>query len=122
GTLTSNGERRPCVCRSPLQLGADRRPVARRVSRRPPESDKPRVMGKELTTYERVLVTGTSGFIAGHLAGALVTRGYRVMGVDIVDPPRPVPHVRYLRGDLRDPEVIAGCLHEFAPDVVLHLA
>jgi len=72
--------------------------------------------------YERVLVTGTSGFIGGHLAVALTREGYRVLGLDLSDPARPVPSVRYVRCDIRDRDSLVTHVREFAPDAVLHLA
>ncbi len=35
---------------------------------------------------QRVLVTGTAGFIGSHLSEALIGRGYEVAGVDNFDP------------------------------------
>src|SRR5438093_5369741 len=74
------------------------------------------------TPYEKVLVTGASGFIGGHLAAALVAHGHRVFGVDVLDPARPVMHVDYVRCDIREATGIARCIREFTPDAVLHLA
>lgn len=74
------------------------------------------------TPSEKVLVTGASGFIGGHLAAALVAHGHRVLGVDVLDPARPVMHVDYVRCDIREATVIARCMREFTPDAVLHLA
>src|SRR6266849_2379062 len=72
--------------------------------------------------YERVLVTGTSGFIASHLAAALARRGYRVLGLDLVDPPRPLPGVEYVCCDIREPDPVVRRVTAFAPEAVLHLA
>src|SRR5881296_2089582 len=41
---------------------------------------------REVRTMKRVLVTGAGGFIGHHLVNSLVTRGYRVRGVDIKHP------------------------------------
>lgn len=70
----------------------------------------------------RVLVTGTSGFIAGHLAESLVRRGDAVLGLDCIDPSRPVPGVRYVRADLREADAVRDAVRAYAPDAVLHLA
>jgi nucleoside-diphosphate-sugar epimerase len=70
----------------------------------------------------RVLVTGTSGFIASHLAAALVRRGYRMLNLDRVDPPRPLSGVEYVRCDIREPDRVVGIVRQFAPVAVLHLA
>src|SRR5262245_7316194 len=72
--------------------------------------------------YARILVTGSSGFIGEHLARALLARGYRVLGVDIADPPRTIPRLEFVRGDLRDRQVAATVIRQFLPQAVLHLA
>jgi nucleoside-diphosphate-sugar epimerase len=72
--------------------------------------------------YKRVVVTGTSGFIAGHLAAALIARGYEVLGLDLTDPRDPVDGVRYVRCDLREGDAVATQLKALAPQAVLHLA
>jgi len=56
---------------------------------------------------KRVLVTGASGFIGGHLVRRLKAEGYWVRGVDIkrhdfVEPPAD----EFIIGDLRDPVVV----------------
>ena len=70
----------------------------------------------------RTLVTGTSGFIAGHLARRLVAAGHEVVGVDIAAPRRPVEGWRDVRLDLRDDAGVARLVAEARPEVVFHLA
>ncbi len=70
----------------------------------------------------RVLVTGTSGFIAGHLARRLVAAGHEVTGVDIAEPRRSVEGWRDVRLDLRDDAGVARVVAEAKPEVVYHLA
>ena len=70
----------------------------------------------------RALVTGTSGFIAGHLARRLVAAGHEVVGVDIAAPRRPVEGWRDVRLDLRDDAGVARLVAEARPEVVFHLA
>lgn len=79
---------------------------------------------------ERVLVTGGAGFIGSHLVDALLDRGAEVTVLDNLDPQvhgpnRETPehlsrHARFIRGDVRDPETLWGCLSR--ADVVFHLA
>ena len=70
----------------------------------------------------RTLVTGTSGFIAGHLARRLVAEGHEVVGVDIAAPRRPVEGWRDVRLDLRDDAGVARLVAQARPEVVFHLA
>ena len=79
----------------------------------------------------RVLVTGHTGFKGGWLSLWLAARGALVHGF-AVDPPtdpsfhaacRLAPQLQHdRRGDLRDPEAVAGCLADAEPEVVFHLA
>jgi UDP-glucose 4-epimerase len=73
-------------------------------------------------TPERVLVTGSSGFIGGYVVEELLSRGYDVVGVDNHSKYGKVPksyddHQRYrlIEGDARDPalliDALAGCDH-----------
>jgi nucleoside-diphosphate-sugar epimerase len=81
-----------------------------------------------------VLVTGCAGFIASHLAEALLQRGLDVIGVDNFDPYYSVelkrlnidslkqhPHFHFLEGDISN-ENILGDVFKNDIDVVYHLA
>jgi len=65
----------------------------------------------------RVLVTGGAGFIGSHLVTRLLSDGYEVRVLDSLDPQvhegqplRLDPEAELVRGDVRDPEVVRGCL------------
>ena len=73
-------------------------------------------------TPERVLVTGSSGFIGGYVVEELLRRGYDVVGVDNHSKYGTVsksyddhPKYRFIEGDARDPgllvDALAGCDH-----------
>ena len=70
----------------------------------------------------RLLVTGSSGFIAGHLVRRLAASGHEVTGVDIAAPRRPLEGWRDVRLDLRDDAGVARMVAEVRPEVVFHLA
>jgi nucleoside-diphosphate-sugar epimerase len=69
----------------------------------------------------RILVTGSAGFIGGHLVRRLVEDGHGVVGLDR----RPSPAVagaEMVRMDLLDVAGTRDVLSRLSPDVVLHLA
>lgn len=70
----------------------------------------------------RVLVTGSSGFIGGHLIRALVAAGHQVTGLDVRVPVEATAGVRHFTCDIRERAAVLDTLAEAAPEVVLHLA
>ena len=77
---------------------------------------------RDCVTLPRALVTGTSGFIASHLAELLASRGYQVMGLDN----RPASHrpqgIELVTCDLLDARRLLDTVRHFRPEVVYHLA
>lgn len=67
----------------------------------------------------RVLLTGSSGFIGGHLVEVLRERGHVVVGVDRERPQGPEPD-DFVHGDLLDDGILDGVLR--GVDCVFHLA
>jgi GlcNAc-P-P-Und epimerase len=70
----------------------------------------------------KVLVTGSSGFIGGHLAVALALRGDQVLGLDIRTPAGRQAGVEFHQVDLLDASGLRKAIQSFAPEVILHLA
>ena len=74
----------------------------------------------------RALVTGGAGFIGGHIADRLVDDGWRVRVLDDFSSGREEnlaqcrDRIELLRGDLRDPELVARGVRE--AEVVFHQA
>ncbi len=82
-----------------------------------------------------ILVTGTAGFIGFHVAGALLRRGRRVVGVDNFNPYYAVAlkeaRSQILRndagfveerGDIADLDFVASIAHRHKPCLICHLA
>jgi GlcNAc-P-P-Und epimerase len=71
----------------------------------------------------RVLVTGCSGFMGGHLMKSLASDGYEALGIDI-RPPRSGAMLgwSFAECDLLDAMKLRSTVSDFAPDVVVHLA
>ena len=70
----------------------------------------------------RILLTGASGYLGEVLASHLITMPQveHVTGIDILDPPRPLPaSIEFVRMDIRSPE-LASLMSRH--DVVVHLA
>src|SRR5262249_12358302 len=74
---------------------------------------------------QKVLVSGSAGFIGGYVVGELLDRGYEVVGLDNFSKYGKVaksydghPHYRLVEGDARDAglmtELLAGCDHFIA--------
>ncbi len=67
----------------------------------------------------RVLVTGSAGFIGGYVVEELLSRGYRVTGIDNYSKYGPVtksydshPDYRFVEGDVRDVDLLEGLLED----------
>lgn len=72
-----------------------------------------------MLSEKRVLITGSSGFIARHLALELLDRGTEVFGVDR----SPAPDGSALfQVDLLDPAATRQLIEEMRPDYIFHLA
>jgi dTDP-alpha-D-glucuronic acid decarboxylase len=75
----------------------------------------------------RVLVTGGAGFIGSHLVDRLVRDGAEVTVLDRLPPEQArhleaaLPRIRYLEGDIRDPDAVRQAF-EPRPDLVYHMA
>jgi nucleoside-diphosphate-sugar epimerase len=73
-------------------------------------------------SMRRVLVTGTSGFIASHLAETLLRNGAQVLGLDKRPAVYPLPGARLVVCDLLDRPTLTRVVSEFRPDTIFHLA
>ncbi|MAG40247.1 hypothetical protein CMI41_04750 [Candidatus Pacearchaeota archaeon] len=79
--------------------------------------------------FKKALVTGSAGFIGGHLTDSLLKEGYQVMGVDNMYSGLESTmdlHISYENFipkyyDITD-ENIEGVFRDFNPDIVFHLA
>ena len=69
-----------------------------------------------------ILVTGGSGFLGVALVRQLVKEGYDPRVLDINEPKEPEleKDIEYVKGDIRDPEVLARVCR--GVDTVFHLA
>jgi nucleoside-diphosphate-sugar epimerase len=75
-----------------------------------------------ITTSDRVLVTGATGFLGSHCLAPLVARGFDVLGLYRAHAPWDVPGVRWVRGDVMDRAAMRALLDEHKPKGLLHLA
>jgi len=70
----------------------------------------------------RVVVTGSSGFIGGHVVAALLDAGHEILGVDIEPALTQHPGYTHALADIRDPTALTHAFNTFQPAAVLHLA
>jgi UDP-glucose 4-epimerase len=69
------------------------------------------------------VVTGSSGFVGGHLAARLLREGVAVTGLDIAEPRAHTPRdIRDVRVDVRDAAAVQRAIRDAQPEVVYHLA
>lgn len=73
-----------------------------------------------MTKFRKAFVTGGAGFIGGHLVARLAREGWQVTVLDLRDPEKPTPGVRYVRGDVRNAELLGSLLED--EQVVFHFA
>jgi UDP-glucuronate 4-epimerase len=85
--------------------------------------------------FTNILVTGAAGFIGFHLANRLLKDGYRVTGIDNMNPYydvrlkearldqlKPFENFRFFRADLADRKAMENIFDETRFDVVVNLA
>ena len=71
----------------------------------------------------RALVTGSSGFVGGHVVRRLVSDGFEVTGLDIAPPKGTFDaSVREITMDVRDREGVITLVNETKPELVFHIA
>lgn len=76
-----------------------------------------------MPTHSTALVTGSSGFVGGHLVARLIADGVSVTGLDNAEPRTSRPAgFRDLRIDVRDAAAVNVAMLEAKPEVVYHLA
>lgn len=84
---------------------------------------------------EKILITGSAGFIGSTLTDVLLESGCRIMGIDNFDPfyDRIIkeknianalknPAFQFKEGDIRDKSFVDKCFSDFEPEIIVHLA
>lgn len=72
---------------------------------------------------ERILITGSSGFIGTNLMNKLINKtDYKILGLDIASPRIEEHNNFFKKVDINDYEKLYDEFNEFKPDYVIHLA
>ena len=71
---------------------------------------------------QRILITGSSGFIGGHLVKLLMNQGYDVFGLDVNPPASPIKDDLFFKCDIRNANELKQVISESKPHAVVHLA
>ena len=71
---------------------------------------------------DKVLITGSSGFMGGHLIKLLATNNYEVLGIDHRVPQDQIRDDSFVLCDLLDIDKLQSVFAQYQPDVVVHLA
>jgi UDP-glucose 4-epimerase len=73
----------------------------------------------------KILVTGSAGFIGGHLVDYLIKKNYSVIGIDDLSggfKKNVNPKSIFIKLDLRKKNLTISTLNKFKPDLIYHLA
>lgn len=71
---------------------------------------------------QRILITGSSGFIGRHLVRTLISRGYTVYGVDVQMPDYSGNDFHFVQCDILNATELSRALSDCQPQSVVHLA
>ena len=70
---------------------------------------------------KKILITGTSGFIASYLYNRFVKDGFDVLGLDKKEP-NDIRITNYKKVNILDKQYLKNVFEDFQPQIVLHLA
>ena len=71
---------------------------------------------------EKVLVTGASGFVGGHLVTYLQEQGYKVVGVDMNANATNISEMDFYSIDIRNQDTVRELLDRIRPKFIFHAA
>ena len=69
----------------------------------------------------KVVITGSSGYLGRRLVDEFLRSGSSVLGLDISPDEDANPDLQFVRADVTSPS-IRSCISDFEPDVIIHSA
>ncbi len=72
--------------------------------------------------YQRILITGGSGFVGTNLVDFYLEQGLEVCNLDIAPPRNPEHRKYWIEVDLRERDLLIDEIRKYRPDVILHCA
>ena len=70
---------------------------------------------------QKILITGSSGFLGCNLTSSLQQKGFSVIGLDICQPKFIKPN-QFIQADIRDESTLRELLKNYKPAAIFHLA
>ena len=71
---------------------------------------------------EKILITGSSGFIGSHLVRYLIDKDFLIFGIDKIEPKSSYRSYKFTNCDILDGGKLTKTVLEIQPDIIVHLA
>ena len=69
---------------------------------------------------KKILITGGSGFIGGHMVNKMQNNGYDITVFDVTEPTADIKYSQFIKGDITDRKIVFEAVQTH--DIVIHFA